>query len=46
MPEAIIVGAGFIETEMSEALRILGIDTHVIDLLPVPLPDGALNFQK
>jgi NADPH-dependent 2,4-dienoyl-CoA reductase/sulfur reductase-like enzyme len=34
--KAIIVGAGFIGMEMSEALRIRGIDTEVIDLVPRP----------
>ncbi len=44
--KAIIVGAGFIGMEMSEALRIRGIDTAVIDLLPRPAIRWDPEFSK
>jgi NADPH-dependent 2,4-dienoyl-CoA reductase/sulfur reductase-like enzyme len=44
--KAIIVGAGFIGMEMSEALRTRGIDTEVIDLLPRPAIRWDPEFSK
>jgi NADPH-dependent 2,4-dienoyl-CoA reductase/sulfur reductase-like enzyme len=44
--KAIIVGAGFIGMEMSEALRTLGIDTQVIDLLPRPAARWDPEYSK
>lgn len=44
--KAIIVGAGFIGMEMSEALRVRGIDTTVIDLIPRPAIRWDLEFSK
>ena len=44
--KAIIVGAGFIGMEMSEALRTLSIDAQVIDLLPRPTARWDPEFSK
>jgi len=44
--KAIIVGAGFIGMEMSEALRVRGIETQVIDLLPRPAIRWDPEFSK
>jgi len=44
--KAIIVGAGFIGMEMSESLRLRGIDTEVIDLVPRPAMRWNPEFSK
>jgi NADPH-dependent 2,4-dienoyl-CoA reductase/sulfur reductase-like enzyme len=44
--KAIIVGAGFIGMEMSEALRTRGIETQVIDLVPRPAARWDPEFSN
>lgn len=44
--KALIVGGGFIGMEMSEALKMRGIETQVIDLLPRPAIRWDPEFSK
>ncbi|MBM4271030.1 MAG: hypothetical protein FJ139_02560 [Deltaproteobacteria bacterium] len=44
--KAVIVGAGFIGMEMSEALKTRGVDTHVVDLMPRPAVRWDPEFSK
>ncbi|MGO9138276.1 MAG: FAD-dependent oxidoreductase [Syntrophales bacterium] len=44
--KAVIIGAGYIGMEMCEAFRSLGIETQVIDILPLPVLRWDAEFAK
>lgn len=44
--KAVLIGAGYIGMEMCEAIRTLGIETTVIDILPRPVIRWDAEFTK
>ena len=44
--KAVLIGAGYIGMEMCEALRSLGIEVKVMDILPRPAVRGDAEFTK